>query len=263
MNYKEIFESLLLTDEVKEQLEEALATSITAKETLLEAEYLEKTEQLQENMLGTVQDLVAEALSEELEVLAEELAHARSLDVSYAEKLELFKESYAETQDELLKVTVAEAVQEEVSELIGDIEYAKQNAFGNKLYESFKDMFDANFGGAEIDVVERLRESEERLEKYQRDEAIEELLEGIGGRERGVFISLLEGVALDKLANRFDTLKDIVLRETVEPIVEPIKENLTKVVADEHELVVEASVQSSDLTAAFNRALNIANRKLV
>lgn len=258
MTHKAIFENLLLTDEAKVQLEEAFSTAIQAKTVLLEAEFKERESTLQEEILGTVQDLVSEALSEELDVLAEELSHARSLDVEYAEKLEMFKESYAEAQDDVIKVLVAEAVAEEVGELLEDVQFAKENAFGNQLFEAFKDMFEANFGGADIDVVTQLRNTELQLEAFQRKEALETLLEGIGGKERKVFESLLEGVTIGKLEDRFNSVKSIVLRESVtsattDAITAPIVES---------QLIVESGDKAA-LMAAFNSAINISKRKMV
>lgn len=258
MTHKAIFENLLLTDEAKVQLEEAFSTAIQAKTVLLEAEYKEKESTLQEEILSTVQDLVSEALSEELDVLAEELSHARSLDVEYAEKLELFKESYANAQEDSIKVLVAESVAEEVSELLEDIQLAKENAFGVQLFEAFKDMFDANFGGAEIDVVAKLRETELQLETFQRKEAMATLLEGIGGKERKVFESLLEGVALDKLDDRFNSVKPIVLRESITPVLESVEQDKIEDV----QIVVEGDDKAA-LMAAFNNAISLGKRKSV
>lgn len=260
MTHKAIFENLLLTDEAKVQLEEAFTTAIQAKTALLEAEYKEKEEEIQETVLATVQDIVSEALAGELVVLSEELEHARTLDVQYAEKLELFKESYAATQDDVIRVLVAETVEAEVGELLEDVEYAKQNAFGMKVYESFKDLFDVNFGNADTDVVEKLRAAELQLESYEREKEVERLLEGIGGKERAVMLTLLEGVASGKLEKRFESVKGIVLREsaTAQPLVES---TVAPVVEESAKLVVEGVEDIDSLNAAFNKALGLANRK--
>lgn len=261
MTHKAIFENLLLTDEAKVQLEEAFTTAIQAKTALLEAEYKEKEEEIQESVLATVQDIVSEALADELVVLAEELEHARTLDVQYAEKLELFKENYATTQEDAMRVLVAESVTEEVGELLEDIEYAKKNAFGMQIYEAFKDSFDVNFGVADADVVEKLRAAELQLESYERAKEVERLLEGIGGKERAVLLTLLEGVESDKLEKRFASVKDIVLREAVDT-TEPITESVDEpVVAESTKLVVEGVEDIDSLNAAFNKAIGLANRK--
>lgn len=261
MSYKAMFESLLLTDEAKTQLEEAFTTAIQAKTALLEAEYKEKEETIQESVLATVQDLVAEALSEELELLSEELEHARTLDVSYAEKLELFKENYATAQEDIIRVMVAESVAEEVAELGDDIEYAKQNAFGMQIYEAFKDSFSVNFGDASPDVVEKLRVAELQLEAYEREKEVERLLEGFGGKERAVMESLLEGVTSDKLEKRFNSVKDIVLRESATVQEAPVSTLITEGEQPEHKLVVEGVEDVSALNAKFAKALGLANRK--
>lgn len=262
MGYKAIFENLLLSDEAKVQLEEAFAVAIDAKTTLLEAEYKEKEAELQETVIAQVQDLVAEAISEELDAISEELTQARQLDVEYAEKLELFKESYGASQEDLVRVLVAETVEEEVSELMEDVEFAKQHAFGVQIYEAFRDSFEANFSGAEIDVVAKLRAAELQLEAFQRKEVVEKLLEGVGGKERAVFTTLLEGVAIDRLEERFNSVKPLVLREGYSTKVEPILEN-TQVQSNitEGRVVVEEGVSAPELAAAFNKAIGLAKRK--
>lgn len=261
MGYKEIFENLLLSDEAKVQLEEAFTVAVEAKMTLLEAEYKEKEQEIQESAIAQVQDLVAEAISEELDAISEELAHARQLDVEYAEKLETFKESYAASQEDLVRVLVAESVEEELSELMEDVELAKQNAFGMQLYEAFRDTFDTNFSGADLDAVTKLRETELQLEAYQRKEVVENLLEGIGGKERAVLTTLLEGVSTERLEERFNTVKPLVLRESAAPTEQPVVENTVEQPVVEGQIVVEEGVAASDLTAAFAKALGLAKRK--
>ena len=265
MTHKAIFENLLLSEEAKVQLEEAFTVAVEAKAAILEAEYKEKEEELQETVIAQVQDMVAEALSEELDVLGEELAHARQLDVEYAEKLELFKESYEAAQADVIRVMVAESVAEEVAELMEDVEFAKQNAFGMQIYEAFRDSFDANFAGADIDVASKLRETEVQLEAYQRKEAVEKLLEGIGGKERAVFETLLEGVAIERLEERFSSVKPLVLREGAAPVITegdaPVITEGDAPVITEGQIVVEEGAVQSELAAAFSKAIGLAKRK--
>lgn len=258
---KAIFENLLLNEETKVQLEEAFSTAIEAKIAILESEYREKEEALQETVVADIQEIVAEALSEELDVLAEELEHARTLDVQYAEKLEMFKESYASSQEDVMQVLVAETVAEEINELREDVEQAKKHAFGVKMFESFRDMYDANFGGVDVDVVEKLREAEMQLETYQRKEKMDELMEGIGGKERNVLATLLEGYETSQLESRFNTVKSIVLRESAEVTAPVLTESAKVEVLETARIVLENTDDNADVLDAFQKALSIATGK--
>lgn len=263
--FEEIFENLLLTEETQTQIKEAFASAVEAHKAELELEYKEKEATLQEEASMKVQDLVAESISTELDALAEELEHARTLEVQYAEKLELFKEAFSAAKEDEVRVLVAETVQEELDELKEDIEQGKKFAFGKQLFEAFADAYAANFGNTDVDVVEQLKEAKAELEAYKRAELIDELLEGIGGKERAVFTTLLENSETDKLKERFESIKPIVLRESENSDKTVVQESTAPVIEEQAVeqqdavLVTEGQVDDS-LNKAFARALKIANR---
>lgn len=221
---KALFESALLNDETKTAIKEALDNAVKAKAVELEATYVTQLEEAEKNILAEIPSMIEEAVAEELASLTEEVANARTLEVSYAEKLTAFKEAYAEKNDELLRVMVAESVAEEIDELKEDIELAKKHEFVMSMFESFKGTYERLFGESDISVHDKLNEAYEKLDQYQRKETIDSLLEGLVGDKRKIAETILEGVATDKLESKFDGIKSVLLAESDKPSKDPVIE---------------------------------------
>lgn len=245
---KEIFESAVLTDETKVAMRKSFETLVEAAKTEIEASYNQKLTEAQQSMMDSLPAIVEEAVAEELAAVAEEVAHARTLEVSYAEKLNTFKESYAEKQEEQTRVLVAESVAEIVEEMKEDIELAKKHEFAVRMFESFKDTYETLFGGTELSVVDELKEAKEALDKYQRKEKMEELLEGLTGDKRNIAETILEGVATDKLESKFNHIRSALLTEstkkpkedkTLEEGVDAPAEEVLK----EHQIVLDPTLE--------------------
>jgi len=215
---KALFESQVLNDETKTVIQEAFDAAVEAKKVELEADYTQKLEESKTEMVKATVGLVEEAVAEELEAIAEEVKHARTLEVQYAEKLQEFKESYAEKQEETTKLYVAEAVQTELDELKEDIEMAKKHEFAMQMFESFKDTYERLFGANEdeVSVFDRLAEATEELESLRREKKISELLESVSGKKRDIAETILEGVKTEDLEKRFESISAVLLAENVE-----------------------------------------------
>lgn len=210
---KKLFESAVLTDEIKKELSEAFDTAVSARSVELEAEFEQKLEEAKTAIADSIPSMVEEALAEEMAAIAEEVAHARNLEVGYAKKLTEFKESYAAAQDEKLQVLVAEGIATEVEELRESIELAKKNDFGMKVFEAYREVFDEQFGGIDASELAELKEAKEELGKYQRKEKMTELLEGISGEKRAIAETILDGVATEKLDEKFAGIRGVLLAE--------------------------------------------------
>lgn len=206
---KEILENAVLTEEVKESLSEAFETAIETHKQELNEQY----ELKQEEAMSQVHSLVESALESELDALAEELRHARTLEVQYADKFEQFKEAYAEEASLQVANIVRETVEHELDELRESIEDARKARFGTMLYETFRDAYVENFGGGDMDVVEELRTAQLQLEQYERDNTINNLLEGFTGKKRNIMQTMLEDTETEKLYERFETVHKLVLAE--------------------------------------------------
>lgn len=211
---KELFESSVLNGETKEVLTTAFQEAIDAKEEELKTQHEVKLVEEKAALVDEINKTVEEALNEELSELAEEIEHARSLEVQYAEKLQHFKEDYAEKQDEQMKVMVEEAVAEELTELQEDIENAKKHEFVMSMFESFSDTYQKLFGGTDIDVYDELQEAKQELDGMKKEQKLNELLESVSGEKREIARTILESVSLDKMEKKFDSIKGILLSES-------------------------------------------------
>jgi hypothetical protein len=242
---KELFESSVLNDETKEVLTTVFDEALKAKETEIRAEADAKLVEEKAAMLEEVNKIVEETISEELTSLKEELETARALEVTYATKLQEFKESYAEKQEELVKTLIAESVTEEVEELKEDIELAKKHEFVMQMYESFGEVYKKLFGGVEIDIHDELEKTKKELNEMKHEKKLNELLESVTGEKREIAKTILESVAYDKLDKKFESIKGILLAESKK---EESKEQLEESDKDEEPKgkVVMENVESDD-----------------
>lgn len=256
MNHlKDLFESALLNDESKAVLKEAFDVAVKAKETELEAQYVEKLSEAEAQILEQLPKIIEEAVAEELSVIAEEVAHARTLEVQYAEKLNAFKESYAEKHEEQLKLMVAEAVAEEYEELKEDIETAKKHEFVMSMFETFKNTYEQLFGGVDVSVVDELKEAKQELDQYKRKEKLDELLESVQGNKRLVAQTILEGVPTDKLEEKFESIREVLLAESEKKEEVPLTESDKGKKEIHGRVVIEESLEEPEQPSAIPDAI--------
>lgn len=256
MSIKTLLENSVLNEETKVVVQEAFDAAIAQKElelqeqfdVKLEAELLEVTANIQESS----QEAMKEVVAEEMAAIAEELKEARALEVTYATQLNEFKEDYAKHIQEQVDMVTAEVVAEEISELKEDIEYAKRHAFTQKLFESFKETYEREFGGAN-DVHSELEEARAELDALRRTTTIAGLLESISGDKRKVAETILENTATDKLEEKFESIKSFLLVEQTqdEKEVDSLTEGTTVVEGEE----VEALEESTTIDHAQQRLL--------
>lgn len=242
---KQIFESAVLTDETKSVLQEAFNAAVSAKEIQLQESFDKKLADEVKVLAESAQEMIEEAIADHLEQYADEIAHARTLEVQYADKLEMFKESYAQKTDELVTTLVAESVAEEIEELKESIEEAKKIKFALDLFESYRDTYTKLFGGEESAVaLDELKEAKAELDALKRSQKIAELTESLQGSKKKVAETVLESVAIDKLEEKFNSIKHLLIAESTkapeeEKQPEAIEESAVVVIEEaEHEPVV-------------------------
>lgn len=214
---KELFENAVLSEESKTLIAEAFEAAIKTREVELEADYNERLKLAEAEITAQLPTMIEEALSEEIAAIAEEVAHARTLEVQYAEKLTQFKEDYAQAQQEKMQILVAESVAEEFEEIKEDIELAKKHEFVMSMFESFKETYEKMFGTADLNVYDQLKEAQEELDSYKRKETIARLTEGLKGDKKDIAITILEGVATDRMEAKFESIKAVLLSESQKP----------------------------------------------
>lgn len=208
---KALLESAVLNDETKTVLSEAFETAVAAKEKQIEEAYevklVEAKAELNESYMATVQ----EAIAEELETIAEEIKHARTLEVQYADKLETFKEDYQATVSETISKLVEEVVAEEMAEIKEDIEIAKKHEFVMRMFESYRDTYEQLFGSSDTNIYGELNETKKELNTLKKEQKLGELLEGLTAKKQAIARTILESVSVEKLEGRFDAIRPILI----------------------------------------------------
>jgi predicted DNA-binding protein YlxM (UPF0122 family) len=214
MNLKGLFESGLLTADTQKAIEESFQAALVVKEAEIAEQYTQKFNTAKAELATTMTQMVEEAVAEEIQAIAEEINHARTLEVQYAEKLQMFKESYDTKHQEEMKIAVASAVAEEMEAIAEDIQAMKRFEFAMNIFESYKGAYEKLFGGSDITAVEALEEANRELEGFRRQAKINELLEAFTGSKREVALTILESTATDKLEEKFNSVKHILLAES-------------------------------------------------
>jgi len=239
--FKKLLESELLNDDTKVALEEAINSfkeeSITEAKGQLEVEYAKKMLTEKKDILAKMTDLINEAVTQEIAELKEDINHYKTIEPTYAKKLEEFKVQYAKTLSESFEGLVESHVKEEISELHDDLLEAKQNNFGMKLYESFKSTFDKLGVSEDMKSIQdkleasvaALSESESAVIEFKREKVLEGLLGNLAGSKKDVMRTILESVDTDNLDQRYQETIDSVLKESV---------------SEDNEVVIEESVDA-------------------
>lgn len=272
---KSLMESTLLNDETKQVLNEAWHTAIEASKQELEVEYATKLSESLGEVKENTTSMVEEAVADEMSELADEVAEARSLEVQYAQKLEDFKESYNTKIQEQVQEQVDSIVKEELGELKDDINTAKKHQFALEVFESFRGMYDSTFGGDNLNAQDELTEAKQELEDLQRKVLMNELLENVTGEKRSVALTILEGVATDKLEAKFESIRPMLLSESTDESGNTLNESDKKqqedptkgkrvVMENENEdeqKNVNESVQDDKVLSALQRSIKFARSK--
>lgn len=270
---KSLMESTLLNDETKQVLNEAWNTAIEASKQELEVEYATKLSESLGEVKENTTSMVEEAVADEMSELADEVAEARSLEVQYAQKLEDFKESYNTKIQEQVQEQVDSIVKEELGELKDDINTAKKHQFALEVFESFRGMYDSTFGGDNLNAQDELTEAKQELEDLQRKVLMNELLENVTGEKRSVALTILEGVATDKLEAKFESIRPMLLSESTDESGNTLNESAKqeedptkgkRVVMEnenEDEQNVNESVQDDKVLSALQRSIKFARSK--
>lgn len=242
---KKLFESNILTEETKQQIEEAFKAQMEAlvketKETVeaevkteLAEQWLETRDQLIEAIDLKVIDMVAEEFKE----VSEDILAFRDLEVEYAEKLTEAKAgmvaSYkADLSDlvENLDSFLDLKIKGEIEELKEDLEVAKRNSIGQQMFEHFADLYKTKFI-AESDVSKELESVKAELAsmtaklnetsasklKIERSLKMESVLSALNGGQRELMETILSGVRTEDLEKAYTKYISRVLKESQAP----------------------------------------------
>jgi hypothetical protein len=197
-----------------------------------------------------------------VDALAKEIAefHADKKDLAETKvklirdskaKFEAIKKDFITRSAQIIEETVAKGLKSEMTQLKEDIEAARKNDFGRRIFESFASEYAASHLNEKSETAKLLkvvetknqeleeaakivaetqklvenREAELRTAKDQatRKEVMSELLGPLGGDKRAVMGELLESVQTEKLRSAYDKYLPAVMNGGT-----PIKKALTE-----------------------------------
>ena len=190
-----------------------------------------------------VADNVAKLESFIVDTLAKEIAefHTDKKDLAETkvrlvkeskEKFETIKQEFLKRSANVVEKAISESLRSEMTQLKEDIESARQNDFGRRIFESFASEYATSHlneksetakllkvvaqkqqeleeaakivAEAKEEVVSRENEIKKITEAQQRAEVMSELLGPLGKDKREIMSELLESVQTDKLQKAFD-----------------------------------------------------------
>jgi uncharacterized protein YukE len=198
-------------------------------------EFHSERQKVSENF-GKLEAFVVEALATEISEFAtdkKDLVDTKVRLVREAKtKFEDIKKRFIERSAKIVENTVKDTITKELSQLKEDINIARQNNFGRKLFEAFSNEFQTSYLNAnsetarllkivdkhakELAETQRIAEERGQLvesltrkvkvsqELAERSKTMQELLHPLTGDKRAVMESLLETVQTSKLTESFD-----------------------------------------------------------
>jgi hypothetical protein len=216
--------------------------------------------------LSKLEAFVAENLQAEIAEFAqdkEDLARTKVAVVSEGrKKLEALRDSFVKKASALVENTVTNHLRTELTQLKTDIQEAKENNFGRKIFEAFATEFGASYLNERADInkltkkmnemmnqLSEAREQSERAmtevkkkndeirrinESIERKGKINDLLSPLSKDKAAVMSTLLESVPTDKLDAAFKKYLNPVMEGTAPTPVkkEMIAETRTEVTGD-------------------------------
>ena len=234
---QKLLSSELLSEETRTELTEQFNLAVAAlKEDLevtvkaeLTEQFIKEKDALVESTDSKVETLIAKEIAE----LKEDIAAFRDLEVEFAEKLLEEKHKMADTLAEEIDQLVDKLDQflemrlsEEMSELREDIDLAKKNEFGRKIFEAFAAEFNISYAD-EKSLTFKLKEAqkqasaaeakiaklEESVKQTTRKQKLDECLSTLTGFKREQMELLLANVATEKLDEAYNRYIGRILAE--------------------------------------------------
>lgn len=185
---------------------------------------------------GKLEQFVVHALAKEINEFAsdkKDLAETKVKLVREAKsKFEDIKQAFIQRSAKVVEATVTKKLTSEISQLKEDIDSARSNDFGRKIYEAFAQEFAGSYLNEKSETSKLLKiiqkkeqelaeakqavaEKENLVESAQREirvtkdlmerkQVMAELMSPLSGEKRVVMQELLEGVQTPKLRSAFD-----------------------------------------------------------
>ncbi len=225
-----------------------------------------------------LENFVIKSLSEEIQEFAkdkQEVVETKVRLVSEAKsKLAELQHSFIAKSAALVKESVGNKLESELTQLKEDIQVARENNFGRRLFEAFASEFSITHlnenkelaklhkelelrekviaeAKATADKTSQLVESKDReirmiKESQERFNSVTELLKPLNKEKQAVMRELLENVQIDKLKSAFEKYLPAVLNNSVAPKAEKaqmLSENRKEMTGDKS---AKVNVEHSD-----------------
>jgi len=219
--------------------------------------------------VAKLENFVMENLAEEIQEFAQDkkaVVETRVKLVAEAkEKLEQIKKDFIKKSASLVEQAVSKKLNHELTQLKEDIEEAKKNNFGRKIFESFAAEFSTSYLNENVEIkklMSRLEESEQKLveaevkitetqslvkgkqkelavvkESVAREKKMSKLLESLNKEKASVMQDLLENVATDKLEATFKKYLPAVLSERKVSVEKTLTESKKEVTGNKETAV--------------------------
>jgi hypothetical protein len=185
---------------------------------------------------GKLEEFVVEALAQEITEFYKDKADLAEAKVRLVregrEALASMKEKFVQRAAKMVEATVEQTLSKEIGQLREDIETARRNDFGRKLFEAFANEYqtsylseksetakllkvinlkDLEIAEAQHAVVEAKKiaeskqaEARQLAESIERQKIMNELLAPLAKDQKAIMTELLESVQTGKLQNSFD-----------------------------------------------------------
>lgn len=242
---KKLLDANFLTEETKQQIEEAVKSDLealiaetkAATEAEVKTELAEQWLETRDQLIEAIDLKVTDMVSEEFKELEGDVLSFRDLEVEYAEKLSEAKAGMVESYKadlaglvENLDSFLDSKLQAEVEELKEDLAIAKQNKIGQAMFEHFADLYKTKFiaesdVSKELEAVKaeltamtaKLNETTMNKAKLERTVKMESVLSALNGGQRELMETILSGVRTEDLERSYEKYISRVLKESQAP----------------------------------------------
>lgn len=214
-----------------------------------EIKELRADRKLQKESIDTLEKFVVEQLSEEIKEFDQDkkaVVETKVKLVAEAKtKLAELQKSFIQRSASLVKEAVTKNLGSELAQLKEDIQSARENMFGRRIFEAFANEFavthlNENKELAKLQAVidekdqilaevsQSIKDKESQVEQKEREiavikesvarkETLAELLAPLNKEKAEVMSSLLEGVQTDKIRSAYDKYLPAVLNNSAKP----------------------------------------------
>tara|TARA_E500000081_G_scaffold104494_1_gene105847 strand:+ start:2315 stop:3412 length:1098 start_codon:yes stop_codon:yes gene_type:complete len=201
-----------------------------------EVSELHEDQKVMASKFGKLEEFVVDALAKEIAEFHEDkkdLAETKVRLIREAkEHLSKVKTSFIEKGAKVVEKTVAKTLNNEISQLKEDIDTARRNDFGRKIFETFAEEYNQSYMNEKSETAKLLKvvdlkdkqlaeakanaenkaklveskdaEIKNAVETAKRKETISELVAPLSKEQKEIMQDLLESVATDKLKGSFD-----------------------------------------------------------